>query len=69
MGKENISIDNIEIIKGPHQLSFDITNKCNFRCLHCYNSSGENIVVDNELTDEEVINLRWRATKKKRINL
>ncbi|SNX55021.1 hypothetical protein [Thermoanaerobacterium sp. RBIITD] len=25
-------------------------------------SIGENIVVDNELTDEEVINLRWRAT-------
>lgn len=40
---------------GPHQVSFDITNKCNLRCLHCYNSSGENFQSQNELSDEEVL--------------
>ncbi|AIS51558.1 radical SAM domain-containing protein [Thermoanaerobacter kivui] len=56
MEEQSMSINYAEVLKGPHQLAFDITNKCNFRCLHCYNSSGENIVVNNELTDEEVIN-------------
>ncbi|MDP4145194.1 MAG: radical SAM protein [Bacillota bacterium] len=45
-----------DILIGPHSIAFDITNKCNLRCLHCYNSSGENIVVNNELTDQEVLN-------------
>ncbi|MCI1654153.1 MAG: radical SAM protein [Lachnospiraceae bacterium] len=39
---------------GPYQLSLDITNRCNLRCLHCYNSSGENCVMNNELSDKEV---------------
>lgn len=41
-----------DLIVGPHQISFDITNKCNLRCLHCYNSSGENLASQNELTDQ-----------------
>lgn len=44
-----------QIARAPHQVSFDITNKCNLRCLHCFNNSGENDVVNNELTDEEVL--------------
>lgn len=40
---------------GPYQIAFDVTNKCNLRCLHCYNSSGENNVINNELTDQEVL--------------
>lgn len=43
------------ILRGPHQIAFDITNKCNLRCLHCYNNSGENLVSTNELTDSEVM--------------
>ncbi|MGC9101218.1 MAG: radical SAM/SPASM domain-containing protein [Caldisericum sp.] len=43
------------ILRGPYQMSFDITNKCNFRFLHCYNRSGENPVIERELTDEEVL--------------
>lgn len=42
------------IVCAPHQIAFDITNKCNLRCLHCYNSSGENVVTKNELDDCEV---------------
>lgn len=44
-----------KILKGPLQIQFDITNKCNFRCLHCYNKSGENFICNNELTDKEVL--------------
>lgn len=33
-------------VTGPLHLALDITNKCNYRCLHCYNASGENCVVD-----------------------
>ena len=35
------------ILIGPYQVSFDITNKCNLRCLHCYNNSGENLILKN----------------------
>lgn len=44
-------------IVGPYQAMFDITNKCNYRCLHCYNASGENNIVDNELSDLEILDL------------
>lgn len=44
-----------QIARAPHQISFDITNKCNLRCLHCFNSSGENDVVNNELSDSEAL--------------
>jgi len=37
-------------------IAIDITYKCNFRCLHCYNYSGEHN--DRlELTDNEIIHL------------
>lgn len=35
--------------------SLDITYKCNYRCLHCYNSSGEHRVNKEELSDEELL--------------
>ena len=46
---------NIDFTVGPYQLALDITNKCNLRCLHCYNASGENRVMEHELSDDEVI--------------
>lgn len=33
----------------------DITNKCNFRCLHCYNKSGEHINRESEMNDNEIL--------------
>lgn len=44
-------------LHGPYHISLDITNKCNYRCLHCYNSSGENNSVSSELSDDEVIKI------------
>ena len=41
-------------MKGPYQIAIDVTNKCNYRCLHCYNASGENNTNDQELTDDEL---------------
>lgn len=43
-------------LSGPIMIAFDITNKCNFNCLHCFNHSGEDIFPD-ELTDEEKLNV------------
>lgn len=54
--KINQSYDNAKILIAPHQISIDITNKCNLRCLHCYNFSGENCIIDNEISDEDFIN-------------
>lgn len=53
----SIPIKHADIIRGPHQIAFDITNKCNLRCLHCYNASGENQVFNDELSDEQVLTL------------
>ena len=54
-GESSIPMKHARILKGPYQMSFDITNKCNFRCLHCFNRSGENPVIGRELTDDEVL--------------
>lgn len=43
-------------IIGPYAVPIDITNKCNLRCLHCYNASGENYTKNNEMTDEFILN-------------
>ncbi|MCB5953041.1 radical SAM protein [Enterococcus sp. BWT-B8] len=41
------------ISSGPVSITIDITNRCNLKCLHCYNSSGEGNFSD-ELTDIEL---------------
>jgi MoaA/NifB/PqqE/SkfB family radical SAM enzyme len=50
-----IPLKHAKVLRGPFQMSLDITNRCNFRCLHCYNRSGENPIVADELSDEELI--------------
>lgn len=27
-------------VKGPNMIMFDITQRCNMRCMHCYNFSN-----------------------------
>lgn len=39
----------------PYSVSLDITYKCNLRCLHCFNSSGEHETGQKELTDNEIL--------------
>ncbi len=50
-----IPLKHAKVLRGPFQMSLDITNRCNFRCLHCFNRSGENPIVADELSDEELI--------------
>lgn len=54
---KNISIQekHASVMRGPMQVAFDITNKCNFRCLHCYNNSSDNNRIPDELSDLQVI--------------
>lgn len=40
----------------PIMVAFDITNKCNLKCVHCFNHSGENIF-DDELSNEEKLDV------------
>lgn len=35
--------------------TIDVTYKCNYRCLHCYNSSGEHNFSNDELSDDELL--------------
>ncbi|MCE5192383.1 radical SAM protein, partial [bacterium] len=52
-----IPLKHAKVLRGLFQMSLDITNRCNFRCLHRYDRSGENPIVTDELSDEELINL------------
>lgn len=43
--------------------SVDITYKCNLRCLHCFNCSGEQNYVRKEMSDQELLNLMESLAK------
>ncbi|URZ03670.1 radical SAM protein [Clostridium felsineum] len=49
------SYEFLENMSGPMLISWDVTNRCNFRCMHCYNKSGDNSIhcFDDELNKEE----------------
>ncbi len=49
------SLKHAKLLRGPYQMSFDITYNCNLKCLHCFNRSGENLWIDRELSDREII--------------
>jgi MoaA/NifB/PqqE/SkfB family radical SAM enzyme len=49
-----IPLKHARILRGPTQVAFDITNRCNLKCRHCYNRSAENAVMNDELSDREV---------------
>lgn len=43
----------------PKMMSWDITKKCNMKCMHCFNNSGDSKFhdFDNELSKEETLNV------------
>ncbi|MBT9132640.1 MAG: putative mycofactocin radical SAM maturase MftC [Syntrophomonadaceae bacterium] len=45
------------IISAPEHVALDITNRCNMRCLHCFNRSGTTAYRGEELSDDEVLTL------------
>ncbi len=64
-----IMVNVYDSLIGPYEVSIDITNKCNLRCLHCYNQSGENIYIDDELTDDELLVLVREIVSMKPVNV
>lgn len=65
---ENIAIKRMRSAKlnelsGPFTVTFTVTNKCNYRCRHCYNNSGEDFY--EELTDEELLSVAKQACELK----
>lgn len=38
----------------PSSIAIDVTSKCNFKCLHCFNESGQ--IREGDLSDEEFNN-------------
>lgn len=48
--------DNSQILSGPLVCSFDFTNRCMLKCLHCFNRSGNDLKRD-ELSDSEVLSI------------
>lgn len=47
-------IDESDVLTGPLHIAVDVTNKCNARCLHCYNRSG-GLLSRDELTDDDLL--------------
>lgn len=45
----------LESVTSPASVAFDITSKCNYRCRHCYNNSGDNIFED--MTDAQLLDV------------
>lgn len=56
-------------LKGPFEVSVDVTNKCNLRCLHCYNFSGENDCINDELSEDEIMDLMREVVEMKPLNV
>ncbi|MGF6990549.1 MoaA/NifB/PqqE/SkfB family radical SAM enzyme [Lachnospiraceae bacterium PM6-15] len=52
---------------GPLFISIDVTRKCNYKCLHCYNDSG--CPTDEELTDAELLDAVIQAAELKPISM
>ena len=36
-----IDLNHYRLMHGPIMVSFDITQRCNLRCVHCFNNSGD----------------------------
>ncbi len=43
--------------KAPLYVAWEITHKCNAKCLHCYSNSGPDAVTDNELSTQEALDV------------
>lgn len=50
-------------VGGPLIVSFTVTRKCNFNCLHCFNCSGSSI--ENDLSDEQLYGIAMQISEVK----
>lgn len=51
---ESIAVKHARVLRGVTGAVLNLTNRCNLRCLHCFNSSTQDPAVD-ELSDDEVM--------------
>lgn len=40
---------------GPYSVAFTVTGKCNYKCKHCYNNSGDDFY--NDVSDEQLLKI------------
>lgn len=48
--------DKSDILSGPLHIAIDITNKCNAKCLHCFNRSGSELL-RAEISNNEMLEI------------
>lgn len=65
--KERMKNANLNQLSGPFSVAFTVTNKCNYRCRHCYNNSGQDLY--EELTDDELLELARQIGEVKPMNV
>ena len=53
--KERMKRANLDKLSGPFSVAFTVTSKCNYKCRHCYNNSGDDLY--SELSDEELMDI------------
>lgn len=50
-----MNIPSITAFKAPLYVAWEITHRCNARCVHCYSASGPDIDDSSELTTDEAL--------------
>lgn len=56
-------------LSGPIMVSLDITEKCNFKCAHCYNNSGLDKNARTELSHDEMMTVIDQIVELKPFNV
>jgi len=65
--QEKLSV--LQNMRAPIMVSIDITNKCNLRCVHCFNNSGNEELYDSEMTDDEIIDVAKQIADMRPVNV
>lgn len=65
--EERMKKSNLDRMSGPFSVAFTVTNKCNYKCRHCYNNSGENFYY--ELSDTELMEIAEQINELKPMNV
>lgn len=67
VARDHLLKQNAAIVRGPVEWSWDITNRCTGRCLHCFNRSG--VVERDELSHDEMTSVAEQIAALKPLGL
>lgn len=58
-------VKHLNSLRSPMSVAWDITNRCNLKCKHCFNQSGDDTVHNfaAELTQEELLNVAQQIVR------